>query len=144
MTITKSAESNEDFLKLLKKWRGIERATISLTNKTLMKVDNPIITALVDTIKRDSEKHKEILGLIIDGLEGTTVLTQEDMGVLAQFIENHAEVEKNSVEIAEQALKRVRTALPKFLLNYLLIDEKKHDMLMDGLAEIKVKIMQPG
>ncbi len=144
MARPKSAESNEDFLKLLKKWRGIERSTISLTNKTLMKVDNPIVTALIDTIKQDSEKHKEILGLIIDGLEGTTVLTQEDMGILAQFIENHAKVEKDSVEIAEQALKRVRTALPKFLLNYLLTDEKKHDMLMDGLADIKAKIMQPG
>lgn len=139
--ITRSAESNEDFLTLLKKWRGIERATINLTEKSMMKVDNPLILALMDTIKRDSEKHKEILGLIIDGLEGTTVITPEDMGQLALFIEKHAEVEKNSVEIAEEALKKVRTALPKFLLTYLLTDEKKHDLIMDGLAELKAKIM---
>ena len=48
------------------------------------------------------------------------------------------------MEIAEQAIKNVRTALPKFLLNYLLTDEKKHDMIMDGLAELKAKIMTPG
>ncbi len=142
--ITKSAESNEDFLNLLKKWRGIERSTINMTDKTMMKIDNPLILALMDTIKRDSEKHKEILGLIIDGLEGTTVITHEDMGALTHFIEKHAEIEKNSVEIAEQALSKVRTALPKFLLTYLLTDEKKHDMIMDGLAELKAKIMTPG
>ena len=142
--ITKSAESNENFLNLLKKWRGIERSTINITNKSMMKVDNPLILALMDTIKRDSEEHKEILGLIIDGLEGTTVITHEDMGHLSEFIEKHAEVEKDSVEIAEQALKHVRTALPKFLLTYLLTDEKKHDMIMDGLAELKAKIMTPG
>lgn len=142
--ITKSAESNEDFLNLLKKWRGIERSTINMTNKMLMEVDNPILLALMDTIKRDSEKHKEILGLIIDGLEGVTVLTHEDMGKLNLFIEKHAEIEKQSVEIAEQALGRVRNALPKFLLNYLLVDEKKHDMIIDGLAELKAKIMTPG
>ncbi len=139
--VTKSAESNDDFLNLLKKWRGIERATINLTDKAMMKVDNPLILALMDTIKKDSQKHKEILGLIIDGLEGTTVITHADMGVLAEFIERHAEVEKNSVEIAEQALSKVRTELPKFLLTYLLTDEKKHDMIMDGLSDLKAKIM---
>lgn len=142
--VKKSAESNEDFLKLLKKWRGIERSTINLTEKTMMKVDNPLILALIDTIKRDSEKHKEILGLLIDGLEGTTVITHEDMAVVNDFIGQHAAVEKDSVEIAEQALNYVRMPLPKFLLNYLLTDEKKHDMLMDGLEELKAKIMTPG
>jgi len=141
MARTKSAESSEQFLKMLKKWRGIERATINISAKTLMKVDNPLLLALIDTIKKDSEKHKEILGLIIDGLEGTTILSNQDMGILSEFIENHAQTEKDSVELAENAIKNVRGALPKFLLNYLLVDEKKHDMLMDGLAEIKAKIM---
>jgi len=140
---TKSAEANEDFLTMLKRWRGIERATINTTNKAMMKIDNPLILALMDTIKRDSEKHKEILGLIIDGLEGTTVISHEDMGALNKFIEQHAQVEKDMVAMGEESLKRVRTALPKFLLNYLLNDEKKHDFIMDGLAELKAKIMTP-
>jgi hypothetical protein len=42
--------------------------------------------------------------------------------------------------MAEQTLKNVRNPIPKFLLEYLLVDEKKHDMIMDGLAVLRSKM----
>lgn len=138
--VKKSAETSEEFAKSIKKWLGIERATISITKKMLQKVENPIVAALMDTILRDSEKHKEVLSLILEGLEGVTILTREDMGLLSEYIEKHAETEKTIVEIAEQTLKNVRNPIPKFLLEYLLVDEKKHDMIMDGLSVLRSKM----
>ena len=93
--VKKSAETSEEFSKSIRKWLGIERATISITKKMVQKVENPIVAAMMDTILRDSEKHKEILGLILEGLEGVTILTREDMGLLSEYIEKHAETEKN-------------------------------------------------
>jgi rubrerythrin len=138
--VKKAAETSEEFAKSIKKWLGIERATISITKKMLQKVENPIVAAMMDTILRDSEKHKEILSLILEGLESVTVMTREDMGLLAEYIEKHAETEKTIVEMAEQVVKNVRTPIPKFLLEYLLVDEKKHDMIMDGLSVIRSKM----
>jgi rubrerythrin len=138
--VKKAAETSEEFAKSIRKWLGIERATISITKKMLQKVENPIVAALMDTIMRDSEKHKEILNLILEGLDGVTVLNREDMGLLAEYIEKHAETEKTIVEMAEQTLKNVRNPIPKFLLEYLLVDEKKHDMIMDGLSVIRQKM----
>ena len=143
MTRRYSAETNEEFLKLLKKWIAIEKATIKLTENLLPKVENPILTCLIDTIKRDSEKHHQILDLVLEGMEGTITLRHEDMAVLGEFIEKHTQIEQDAVNIAGQTLKSVRTPIAKFLLEYLYEDEKKHDFIMDNLAKLKGTAMIP-
>ncbi len=138
-----SAEASEEFYKLIKKWIAIEKATITLSGRLLEKTENPIISCLIDTIKRDSQKHQEVLELIIETLEGTTVFTHEDMSVLTEFIEKHASIEQEAVDIAGQTLEKVRTPFARFLLEYLYEDEKKHDFIMDNLTKLKAKAMIP-
>ena len=142
MAISRSAESNEDFLKLIKKWVGIEEATLLMIKGYEGKISNPVVDVLIDTIKTDSEKHKKILNMVIQGLEGTLVLSPDDMAQLSEFIKKHSKIEQDSVDIAEQALKKVSTPITKLLMTYLLEDEKKHDMIMDGLDELKATAMR--
>ena len=143
MARRQSAETNEAFLKRLKKWIGIERATIKMAQPLLDKAENPILSCIIDTIKKDSEKHKLVLEMILEGMEGTVVLTHEDMGIMSEFIDKHSQIEKDAVDIAEQTLEAVRTPIAKFLLEYLLADEKKHDLIMDNLAKLKGTAMLP-
>ena len=143
MTRRYSAETNEEFLKLLSKWIAIEKATIKMTDNLLPKVDNPIITCLIDTIKCDSQKHQQILNMVLEGMEGTITLTHDDMALLGEFIEKHTQIEQDAVEIAGQTLKKVRTPIAKFLLEYLYEDEKKHDFIMDNLSKLKGTAMIP-
>lgn len=143
MTKRYSAETNEDFLNLLRKWIAIEKATIKMTDNLLPRVENPILTCLIDTIKRDSEKHQQILDMVLEGMEGTVVLTHDDMAILCEFLEKHIQIEKDAVDIAGQTLKKVRTPIAKFLLEYLYEDEKKHDFIMDNLAKLKGTAMLP-
>ncbi len=107
------------------------------------KVENPILTCVIDTIKRDSEKHQEILELVLEGMEGTVTLTPDDMIILSTFIEKHTQIEKDAVSIAEQTLKKVRTPIARFLLEYLNEDEKKHDLIMDHLDRLKGTALIP-
>ena len=76
-------------------------------------------------------------------MEGTVVLTHDDMAVLGQFIEKHTQIEKDAVEIAAMTLEKVRTPIAKFLLEYLYEDEKKHDFIMDNLEKLKGTAMLP-
>ncbi len=138
-----SAETSEEFHKLIKKWISIEKATITLSGRLLEKSENPILSCIIDAIRRDSEKHQEVLKLITESLEGTTYFTHEDMSVLTEFIEKHATIEQDAVNIAAQTLDKVRTPFAKFLLEYLYEDEKKHDLIMDNLTKLKATVMTP-
>jgi len=72
-------------------------------------------------------------------------LTPEELGDVWKMIEHHIEIEKKSVEIAEQALASLKgrsMVIQSYLLNYLLEDEKKHNNLLNNLESIK-KGMHP-
>ena len=138
-----SAESSEEFNTLMKKWIAIEKATITLSGRLLEKVENPIISCIIDTIKRDSQKHREVLELILECLDGTMTFTHEDMSVVTEFVHKHTGIEQEAVDIAALTLKKVRTPFVKFLLEYLYEDEKKHDLIMSNLAKLKATAMTP-
>ena len=99
MTKQKSVEKSEQFVKLINKWIGIEDATIIMAGATLKKMDNDVLKTIVDTIKRDSEKHREVLQLLLKHLEGTFVMSPDDMAALHEFIEKHEGIEKGAIEL---------------------------------------------
>lgn len=134
-----SVEKNEEFVKLIEKWIKIEEATIVMSEASSKKVKNPILATLIDTIWRDSEKHKQVLGLVLQHLEGTIVFTPDDMADISAFIDKHEGIEKGAIELATLALKSASNEISKFLLTYILEDEKKHDLLIDGLNKLKVR-----
>ena len=63
------------------------------------------------------------------------------------MIERHVELEKKSVEIAEQTLASLKgkaMIVQAYLLNYLREDEKKHNDLLSSLDSIKIKMYPYG
>lgn len=139
---TQSAETNENFERMLKKWVGIEDATLMMIEDYENRFDNPMVKLMIEGIKTDSARHKKILQTILNATNDPEVLTPEEVGALSEFIDKHAAIEENSVALAEQARDTVRSPINHLLLTYLLEDEKKHDLIMDGLAEIKAKYMR--
>jgi hypothetical protein len=57
------------------------------------------------------------------------------------MIEKHIDIEKRSVELAEQAVAAVKSQqgmiVQEYLINYLLTDEQKHNELLSRLGDIK-------
>ena len=128
------------FEKLLEDWVVIEDKSIDTASDLMGKSKNPMVTAIIDLLKCDSQKHKNILQAIQFNLDHAVTFTNDDMKVVDTFITNHAEMEKNAVETAEQALEMSSLPIPRFLLENLLEDEKKHDVYIEELNELKMRM----
>jgi len=137
MTLPKNRQRFEE---LLTRWIGIEEKTIETADDLMGQSKNPMLKAIIDLLKRDSEKHKHTLEAIQHSLDHAVTFTTDDMRVVDTFIEKHALIEKNAVETARQALEMSSLPIPRFLLENLLIDEKKHDAYMDELNELKLQM----
>lgn len=134
-------ELQEKILENMKAWQKIENATVAATGAIIDRTENPIVRLVMEIIGHDSQMHHRVQQLIRDSLEGGTVtLTPEELGRVWGMIENHIEMEKETVTLAEQslaALKGRKMVVQEYLLNYLKVDEQKHDLMLESLEKIK-------
>jgi hypothetical protein len=138
MTKEKSAENLEELVGILKRWQGLEVATIALTTSVMEKTSNPLIRLIMEIIRQDSNMHNWVQQVILDSLEKKAfTLTPEELGDVWDLIEKHAEMEKETIALAEKARKNCRLFTQRHLLTYLIEDEKKHDRLLSQLEDFK-------
>src|SRR5580704_12319555 len=114
----KAAESTEELVSVLHNWQNIENATVKHTTEVIAKTKNPLIQLVMEIIRQDSTMHHRV----------------------QQVIEKHAEMEKETIRLAEKALSRCRLFVQRHLLTYLIEDEKKHDRLLGQLEDFKRNI----
>jgi rubrerythrin len=131
------SENRKKFEELIKNWIMLEENTITTANDLMGQSNNPMLKTMIDLVKMDSEKHKRILETIRLSLNSAYAFSTDDLKVVDSFIEKHAEMEKNAVKTAEQALEMGSLPIPKLLLSHLLEDEKSHDNYMEELTKIK-------
>jgi bacterioferritin (cytochrome b1) len=95
----------------------------------------------MEIIQRDSQMHYRVQELIADSLSTKTLnLNPDELADVWDMIEQHIALERKTVELAEQALdalKGKKMVVQEYLLNYLLIDEEKHNKVLDQLGIIK-------
>ena len=126
----------------MRKWQKIEDASVSSTGQMIEKTENPLLRLVMEIIQRDSQMHYRIQEFIADSIEHKAVsLTPDELVAVWGMIENHINLEKKTVEIAEQAIASLKgqqgMIVQEYLLNYLLEDERKHNDLLKNLDDIK-------
>lgn len=85
--------------------------------------------------------HYRVQQVLLDGIERQAfTLTPEELGEIWDLIEKHADMEKQTIVLAEKALSNCRLFVQRHLLTYLIEDEKKHDRLLGQLADFKRNI----
>jgi hypothetical protein len=131
------SRNRAQFEELIKRWIVLENETIDSANDLMNQSNNPYVRTIIDLVRLDSEKHKHILETIRLSLDHTVVFSPDDLKVVDTFINKHASLEKTAVDTAEQALGMGSLPIPKFLLEHLLVDEKKHDNYMSELNGLK-------
>ena len=140
MSTTTAAKAKE-LTEILETWQGLETATISHTTEVIAKTKNPLIRLLMEIIRQDSVMHHRVQQVLLDGMERQAfTLTPEELGDIWDMVEKHAEMEKQTIELAEKALKDCRLFVQRHLLTYLIEDEKKHDRLLGQLEDFKRNI----
>lgn len=101
--------------------------TIASADELISKANNPFVKMRMEMIKHDSGKHKEMLQWIINTLTKEAVhLTPEEMLPLSALLHKHLEVEAKSIELANNALKKIEIPIVRYILSALLDDEAKH------------------
>ena len=134
-------EQYEKLIANMRRWQGVENAAVAQTAKIMAATENPLIRLMMEIIQRDSNMHHRVQQLIIDGLgQSAMVMSVDELSAVWDDIEHHIEIEKKTIELANESLAMVdhpREGIYKYLLNYLLEDEKKHDKLLDDLKLIR-------
>jgi len=134
-------EIQDKIVSNMRQWQKIENASVASTGKVIEKSDNPLVRLVMEIIQRDSQMHYRIQEMIADSLDAKAIsLTPEELGDVWDMIENHIELEKKTVELALdslEALKGRKMVVQEYLLDYLRIDEEKHNQVLETLSTIK-------
>jgi bacterioferritin (cytochrome b1) len=62
------------------------------------------------------------------------------LGEVWDIIEKHIEIEQRTIELAKEALNAIQgkqLLVQEYLLNYLLLDEEKHNAILEKLNLVK-------
>jgi hypothetical protein len=138
MANTNGSEKVNALVDSLQRWQKIERQAVSDTNEIAAATPNPLVRMIMEIIGHDSLMHHRVQQFIIDSVTKQAVpIRREDVVAIWDKIEAHDKVERRSIELAEELREQAWDPMHKQLLDYLLSDEKKHDLLIDGLQEIK-------
>lgn len=135
-------EAQEKIVANMKKWQKIENASISSTGRVIEKTTNPIVRLIMEIIQRDSQMHYRVQELVADSLTTKAIaLTPDEVGDVWGLIEKHIELEKQTVNLAKSSLRAIEgkkgMLVQAYLLEYLLRDEEKHDVILEKLNEVK-------
>lgn len=134
-------EIQEQIVDNMQRWQKIENASVASTGKVIEKTENPVVRLVMEIIQRDSQMHYRIQELISDSLSSKAItLTPDELADVWDLIEKHIRLEEKTVEYANEALaalKGKKMVVQEYLLNYLLIDEQKHNTVLESLETIK-------
>ena len=136
--MAKQKELNEKLIATLKKWQKVEDASVKSTSEIISKTKNPVVKQVMEIIKQDSAMHKKVQQLLIDSFEKEAIQLQpEELSEVWSLIENHIELEKETVRLAEESRKNSNSFIVRYLLGYLMTDEQKHNDVLAQLEDVK-------
>lgn len=136
--MAKQKELNEKLVATLKKWQKVEDASVKSTSEIIGKTKNPVVRQVMEIIKQDSAMHKKVQQLLIDSFEKEAIQLQpEELSEVWGMIENHIELEKETVRLAEESRKNSNNFIVRYLLGYLMTDEQKHNEVLAQLEDVK-------
>ncbi len=136
--MAKQKEVIENMIDLMHRWQKIEDASIKNTTEIIKKTDNPLVHLVMEIIRQDSVMHRRVQQLIIDHFEKKPItMDPEELASFWDLVNEHDEVEKKTIALAEEALKDSKSPIVNYLLDYLLTDERKHDKLLEEMDKIK-------
>ena len=131
-------ELNEKLVKTLKKWQVVEDQSVKSTTEIMAKTKNPIIKHIMEIIRQDSAMHKRIQQLIIDSFEKQAIsLSPEELADVWEMVEKHIELEKETIRLAEESRKNSKNYVVRYLLSYLMTDERKHNEILEQMEDVK-------
>ncbi len=134
-------ESNQKLVAIMKEWQKVEDKSIESISAVSRKIKNPLVKQVLQIIKSDSTMHRKVQQFIVDTLEKKAIsLTPEELGEIWSAIEKHSKMERATIQLGQRAKDASKNFIHKYLINYLITDERKHEELLEQLENIKSRI----
>jgi len=134
-------EVQQELASNMETWQKVENASIASTGRVIEKTENPIVRLVMEIIQRDSQMHYRVQEWIAQSMEKAISLSPDELGDVWGMIEEHIKIEQRVQKLAEEALAVTKDSkamlVQTYLLEYLLEDEKKHNLLLERLAGIQ-------
>jgi len=126
---------SQDLNELLRKQMILEHNNVDALKKTAEKIKNAVVKHLLYGIALDSSKHADIFKAIVELLNVATAMSEDERENLNVDIKKHIESEEFMIRRAEELFKKTEHSGVKFLLQYILTDEKKHHQMLKDILE---------
>lgn len=134
-------EIQQDLVKRMHAWQGVERDSAASTAKVLEKTNHPLLKLVMEIIRHDSELHERIQQFIVDAVDKKPVtLTPDDLGGVSALLEHHLRLEDQMIEAVNSSIEKVRghkMLIEEYLLDFLVQDERKHAAMLRSLDKVK-------
>ena len=134
-------EIQEKITNNMRRWQKVENSSVASTGNVIERTENPLVRLVMEIIQRDSQMHYRVQDMIASSLEsGTISLSPDELADVWDLIEKHIKLEEKTIELAneaKEALKGKKMVVQEYLIDYLLIDEEKHNKILATLETIK-------
>jgi rubrerythrin len=131
--------TKNDLLEFMKRQIAVENEIVSSLNKGVEDIKNPPVKAVLKGVSLDSVKHVELYAAAIKLLtEVSQALTQENLDAQRALVEKHIQMEAELIKKIEKMMPEIQNSKVKFLLNSILLDEKRHHAMLKTVLEIIV------
>jgi rubrerythrin len=136
--MSKAQERTDEAVELLRSWQALEREAIETTAEIMEQTNNLLIRQMMEIIRNDSVQHHRVQQFIIDIMTKEPVrMSPDDMAEVWGRLEEHDELERKTIELAKELKEKTADPVVAALLEYLIIDEQKHDHMLNQLEAVK-------
>lgn len=134
------SNSDDVLLGFIKRQIVVEKEIVDSLNKGIVDIKNPAVTSVLKGIAFDSMKHADLYKSALTFLTKVPqALTQENLDAQRALVEKHIRLEEELIGKIEKIMSSIENSKVKFLLESILVDEKRHHALLKTILEVIVK-----
>jgi bacterioferritin (cytochrome b1) len=118
----------------------VENEIVDSVNKGVKNINNLPVKGVLKGISLDSMKHAELYASAVTLLTNVSqAMTQENLDEQRTLVEKHIQIEAELIKKLEKELPTIKNKKVAFLLNSILMDEKRHHAMLKTVLEIIVR-----
>jgi len=134
-------ETNQKIVDQIRGWRDLDNKSASLIEETIARCDHPVVCTVMEIIRRDAELHSRVVDLIVESMERRPLtMSLDQFGEVVGLIQKHLEVKEQMAKAMDETLSLAKDkslGIQRFLLTYVLEDERKHQAMLQGIEQVK-------
>jgi len=117
-----------------------ENAIVESVTEGTKSIKTPPVKAVLRGISLDSTKHAELYSSAITLMStASQAMTQDNLDEQREIVEKHIKLEADLIKKLEKELPTIENKKVVFLLNSILMDERRHHAMLKTVLEIIVR-----